>query len=113
MCEILTSKVESSDRRYALKHLSNIELVGIKYQQGLRQLQICKEGGKLLDHYKMFGRKRYISPEEIKKIQQEIIHGGGQAIGQRDARIIIQQYAVKHLRGTNHLPSAQGGKEID
>ena len=31
MCEILRSKVESSDRWYALKYLSNIGRVGVKY----------------------------------------------------------------------------------
>eukprot|EP00957_Ditylum_brightwellii_P134755 10273626-Ditylum_brightwellii.AAC.2 len=47
MCKFLMSKAESSDRQYFLKHLSNVGLVGVKYRQGLRQLQIYKEGGKL------------------------------------------------------------------
>mmetsp|Transcript_16264 Transcript_16264/g.24104 ORF Transcript_16264/g.24104 Transcript_16264/m.24104 type:complete len:92 (+) Transcript_16264:166-441(+) len=48
------------------------------------------------DYYKMFGRKRYISPKELKRIQKKIIDGGGRGIGRRDVRRIVQEYEL-HL----------------
>ena len=65
------------------------------------------------DYYKMFGRKRYISPKELKRIQKKIIDGGGRGIGRRDVRRIVQEYADKHMKNINRPPSTEGGKEVD
>ena len=39
--------------------------------------------------YNKFGRKRYISPYEVKKNQVDIISGGGKSVGYTAAKEIV------------------------
>ena len=54
------------------------------------------------DYYKMFGRKRYISPKELKKIQKEI----GQVINPKK-----EKHRKNLKRFVNSMSPTKGGAE--
>ena len=62
--------------------------------------------------YNNFGRKRYISLYEVKKIQVDIISGSGESVGYIAAKEMVQKYADDQHIKNDMLPSSNGGKWV-
>ena len=62
--------------------------------------------------YNRVGKKRIITPENVKLIQKNIIKNGGEGLDYKSAKAIVQKYADEKRIQDNKVPSTDGGKAV-